>query len=73
MRPWTADSERIFPVHIDCGECAMQHTDACDDCIVTYLLDRPSGAVVFDAEEERALRVLQSGGLAPGSRFVALG
>lgn len=60
-------------MHIDCGECAMQHTEACDDCIVTYLLDRPAGAVVFDVEEERALRVLQDGGLAPGSRFVALG
>lgn len=51
----------------------MQHTDACDDCIVTYLLDRPEGAVVFDVEEERAIRTLQERGLAPNSRFVALG
>lgn len=51
----------------------MQHTDACDDCIVTHLLDRPAGAVVFDVAEERALRALQGEGLAPGSRFVAFG
>ncbi|HVL97940.1 MAG TPA: hypothetical protein VM324_01435 [Egibacteraceae bacterium] len=60
-------------MQIDCGECAMQHTDACQDCIVTYLLDRPEGAVVFDADEQRAIRALQDGGLAPRSRFVALG
>jgi len=60
-------------MRIDCGECAMQHTDACDDCIVTYLLDRPAGAVVFDVEEERAVRALQAGGLAPDSRFTVFG
>lgn len=51
----------------------MQHTDACGECIVTYLLDRPVGAVVFDVDEERAIRNLQERGLAPTSRFRALG
>lgn len=60
-------------MRIDCGECAMQGTEACEDCVVTHLLDRPDGAVVFDVEEERALRTLQDRGLAPNSRFVALG
>ena len=54
---------------IDCESCVMRDTDACDGCIVTYLLDRPPGAVVFDVEEERAIRTLQEQGLAPGSRF----
>lgn len=54
---------------IDCGECTMKNTDACDDCIVTYLLDRPEGAVVFDVAEERALRVLHSSGLTAPNRF----
>jgi hypothetical protein len=54
---------------IDCAECAMQHTSACDDCVVTFLLDRPDGAVVIDVEEARALRALQDGGLTPGLRF----
>jgi hypothetical protein len=56
-------------VRIDCDECVMSDTSACDDCIVTALLDRPAGAVVFDVAEERALRVLHEAGLAPGSRF----
>lgn len=60
-------------MRIDCDDCVMQHTDACADCIVTFLLDRPPGAVLFDVEEERAVRALQDGGLAPHSRFVAFG
>ena len=54
---------------IDCGDCVMKETSACEDCIVTYLLDRPEGAVIFDVAEERALRVLQDQGLAPANRF----
>jgi hypothetical protein len=56
-------------VHIDCNDCVMKATDACGDCIVTFLLDRPEGAVIFDVAEERALRVLSDSGLAPKSRF----
>ena len=55
---------------IDCADCAMQGTDECEDCVVTFLLDRPKGAVVFDVEQERALRTLQDEGLAPRSRFI---
>src|SRR5437867_1303098 len=40
---------------IDCNECVMQGTDACSDCVVSYVLDRPEGAVIFDADEERAV------------------
>ena len=54
---------------IDCGDCTMKDTHACDDCIVTFLLDRPEGAVVFDVAEERALRVLHDGGLTAPNRF----
>ena len=56
---------------IDCDACALQDTDACGDCIVTFLVERPEGAVIFDVEEERALRSLQQAGLAPESRFAA--
>ena len=42
-------------MRIDCGECVMEGTDACSDCIVTFLLERPEGAIVFDVEQERAL------------------
>lgn len=48
----------------------MQHTPACDDCIVTALLDRPKGAVILDFEQERAVRRLADAGLAPQSRYI---
>lgn len=60
-------------MRIDCADCAMQHTAACEDCIVTALLDRPDGdAVVLDLEEARAVRALQRAGLAPRNRFLPI-
>jgi hypothetical protein len=54
---------------IDCDECVMQHTSACDDCIVTFVCSRePDEALVIDADEERALRLLSGGGLMPTLR-----
>jgi hypothetical protein len=57
------------PVTIDCGECVMAGTSACDDCIVSFIVGRePGDAVVIDAEEERALRSLSDSGLVPRLR-----
>jgi hypothetical protein len=57
---------------IDCGECVMAATPACDDCIVSFIVGRePGDAVVVDAEEERALRTLSQGGLVPRLRHEA--
>ena len=54
---------------IDCDECAMQHTDACGDCVVTFICSRePGEAVVVDVAEERAIRLLSGAGLLPGLR-----
>jgi hypothetical protein len=54
---------------IDCDGCMMQGTDACSDCVVTFICDRsPEEAVVFDAAEERALGILGRGGLVPPIR-----
>ena len=54
---------------IDCDDCAMAATSVCDDCVVSFILRRePGEAVVIDAEEERALRTLQDGGLVPELR-----
>jgi hypothetical protein len=56
---------------IDCDECTMQGTAACDDCVVTFLCDRdPGDAVVIDVEEARALRLLAEVGLVPELRHV---
>ncbi len=62
------------PLTIDCQECALRHTDACGDCVVTFLLERdPGDAVVIDAGEARAVRLLQEAGLVPELRFEGTG
>lgn len=69
---------------ISCDTCVMQHTDACSDCLVTFLCSddrsvsleqqvsvRPSAAadaVVLDLDELRAVRLLASAGLVPTLR-----
>jgi hypothetical protein len=57
------------PLIIDCAECLMRDSSACDDCVVTFLCERePGSAVVIDAAEARAVRLLTGAGLAPGLR-----
>jgi hypothetical protein len=57
---------------IDCGDCVMAGTSACDDCVVTFIVNRePGDAVVVDAEEERDLRALGEAGLVPRLRHVS--
>jgi hypothetical protein len=55
---------------IDCDRCALQNTQACDDCVVSFVLGRePDDAIVIDAEEARAMRMLERAGLVPTLRF----
>jgi hypothetical protein len=55
---------------IECETCVGRGSGACDDCVVSFLLDRdPDDAVVIDAEEARALRMLERAGLLPSLRF----
>ena len=57
---------------IDCDECVMQHTAACDDCVVTFIVSRePGDALVIDVAEERAARALAQAGLVPNLRHRA--
>jgi hypothetical protein len=59
-------------ITIDCDDCTLQHTSACEDCLVSFLLDRdPTDAVVIDAAEARAVRLLERAGLVPNLRFDA--
>jgi hypothetical protein len=54
---------------IDCDQCAMQHTEVCADCVVSFVLSRePGEALVIDADEERAVRAMQRAGLLPDLR-----
>ena len=55
---------------IDSDRCTLQGTDACNDCVVTFLLERdPGDAIVIDADEARAMRMLERAGLVPSLRF----
>ncbi len=54
---------------IDCGTCSQRDTPTCQDCVVSFVLDRePDHAVVFDLEEWKALRELQRAGMVPELR-----
>ncbi|MDG2027348.1 MAG: hypothetical protein P8J50_09580 [Acidimicrobiales bacterium] len=55
---------------IDCDVCVMSETDACDDCMVSYLVGHEAGTpVVLDEAEKRAVELLADAGLVPASRF----
>ena len=59
---------------IDCAECVMRHTAACDDCVVSFVVSRrPGEALVIDVDEERAVRMLSGAGLVPRLRHRAAG
>lgn len=69
--PGLGASERLV---ISCDTCVMARTDACDDCLVTALCGSPAAeAVVFDLEEQRALRLLSQAGMVPTLRHRAAG
>lgn len=56
---------------IDCDDCVMQHTTACDDCIVTVLLE--TGAprrLELDDQESEAVANLAEAGLVPELRLL---
>lgn len=56
-------------LHIDCAECALDGTQACADCVVSFVLDpSPRRGLVVDPDEMEALRALERGGLVPGLR-----
>jgi hypothetical protein len=58
-------------LRIDCDECALQATDACEDCVITFLCGADAAApVVVDLAEARAMRLLDDAGLAPPLRHV---
>jgi len=69
--PPEGEPSRDRPLVIDCDDCAMQGTEACADCVVTYICSRePGEAVVVDVAEERAIRLLSGAGLLPRLRHV---
>ncbi len=56
---------------ISCDDCVMQATDACAECVVTFICGRePDEAVVIDVAEARAVRMLGEAGLVPRLRKI---
>jgi hypothetical protein len=61
----------VDTITIDCDDCALRRSSACDDCVVTFLCSRePDEAVVIDVDEIRTLRRLSAAGLIPELRHV---
>ena len=55
---------------IDCDRCAMQHTSACDDCVVSVLLSTGDLPVELSEAESSALDALAGEGLVPRLRLL---
>lgn len=55
---------------IDCNDCAMQGTDACGDCVVSFLLNDMAGPIEFDDEQAEAIELLADAGLVAPLRLV---
>ena len=53
---------------IDCDQCAMKETSACDDCVVTCLLG--DGPIDMSDSQETALSNLADQGLVPRLRLI---
>mgnify|MGYP001811986115 CR=1 FL=1 len=47
---------------IDCAECKMHHTEACEDCVVTALMG-PGGILELAEDERRAIDAMSHLGL----------
>ena len=55
---------------IDCEQCAMLDTSACDDCVVTCLLG--DGPVDLSENQTQAINNLADGGLVPRLRLISV-
>jgi len=61
---------RIETMKISCDDCTMQHSTACGDCVVTYLLREATGPLELGNDEAEALGQMASVGLLPPLRLV---
>ncbi len=58
---------------INCDTCVMRETNACSDCLVSFMCgDTHETAVVFNLEEQRAVRLLANAGMVPTLRHRAV-
>lgn len=53
---------------ISCDECVRQHSEACRECVVTFLLGANDHGVELTSADVRAVRLLVGAGLVPRLR-----
>ncbi len=54
-----------------CSDCSMANSEHCPDCLITFICGRePDDALVIEAAEERAVRMLARAGLIPSLKHV---
>lgn len=64
---------------ISCDDCRMRCTSACDDCVVTFLLDddttERSGheVMMLDLDQARVVKLLGKAGLVPDLKYRVAG
>lgn len=64
---------------ISCDECCMRCTSACNDCVVSFLLDTrstddaASDTLVLDLDQARVVRLLGNAGLVPDLKYRVAG
>ncbi len=58
---------------IDCDECQMQGTEACSDCVVSFVLRDLAGPIELDPEQAEAIDLLADAGLVAPLRLVPRG
>ena len=50
---------------ISCDTCALRDSDACHDCVVSFVLERTDAPLRFSTPELRAVELLADAGLVP--------
>ena len=56
-------------MEINCDDCVMQHTSACDDCVVSFIVGREPGVLVVNPSlPVNTVRMLADAGLVPELR-----
>jgi hypothetical protein len=56
-------------LRVDCGRCVAKGP-ACDDCVVSVVLDPSRRQLDLDTDEQSALEALADGGLIPPLRLI---
>lgn len=55
---------------IDCNDCSQQHSELCQDCVVTQVLRDIGGPLEMDRDQAEALDILVDAGLVSPLRLV---